>query len=64
MYLIIGQQICSYEEKRLDVLATDDMQLLNDALKKGWKAYKMDSLSEIKDVEVTYKEITMEMRDE
>ena len=44
---------------------TSDMRKVAESLKEpGVKVYKVDSLTEVKDIEVTYQEIVKEMTDE
>jgi len=39
---------------------TDDMHEAREALEDGARVYKLDSLTELKKIEVTYQEVTME----
>ena len=39
---------------------TDDIHVVHEALENGARVYKLDSLTELKKIEVTYQEVTME----
>lgn len=43
---------------------TDDIEKVSKCLKDGAKVYKLDSLTKVKEIEVTYQEITEETNNE
>jgi hypothetical protein len=67
MYLILfpHQGISSSHTNTFEAIYTKDMHRVSEALKlPNIKVFKLDSLVEIKEIEVTYQEIPKEMKDE
>lgn len=68
MYLILQPShspISGTRHKRYESFFVDDINLVSQQMEEpGTIVYKLDSLTQLKDVEVTYQEITVETADE
>ncbi len=65
MYLILTQNPGEFNKRNIEngvhePFFTDNINQVAKAVKAGAKAYKLDSLTEIKEIEVTYQEIIKE----
>lgn len=64
MYLILTEytDMCGYVSGKFEPMFTSDLHRVSFALKKeNVRVFKIDTITEVKEVEVSYNEITTEM---
>jgi hypothetical protein len=60
MYLVLKPQIDALGNKRNDYYSpvyTDDIEVAHEHMNEGCMAYKLDSLTRVTSIDVTYKEV-------